>query len=140
MVSVKKKNITLIVIVVMLAFPTPHPRTRHEAKYATGALDVTLPIDETINFHWVLHGWHKITIILESTTEIRVTFKTAFGALYNLTKTEHSFSNHDNEDTIYDISITNPFLTGDDAPAIVSGNMSADEIIQYHEWSPWLFP
>jgi len=140
MTSVKKNYSTLIVIVVMLAFPTPHHRTRHEIKYATGTLDFALPLGETIEFHWVLHGWHQLMISLESTTEIRVTFSDADGSLYNLTKTAHDFSDYGYADTVYDIFIMNPLLTGDDASAIVSGNMSADEIVQYYEWSPWLFP
>ncbi len=138
--ELKKNHIILIIVTVLLVFPTPHPRTRHETKYATGPLYFALPIGEKVEVHWVLQGWHQITINLESNKEIRVTFRTADGALYNLTKTVHGFDDIDFADAVYDISIVNPVLTGDDAPTIVSGNMSAAEIVQYQEWWPWLFP
>jgi len=103
-------------------------------------MDLALPVGGKVEVHWVLQSWHQIMIDLESTTEIRVTFKDAEGALYNLTKKVHRFDDHGYSDASYDISIINPTLAGKGTPTTVSGSMKADEIVRYQEWLPWWVP
>ena len=161
----KRSYVILIVIItiVLMAFPTPHSRTRQESytEYETVTktdLVKTLDCSRTLQDGYTRQvGWTdmqdetKIVVDIESTEGVTVELTDASATFYDSNKKVHSVT-FTRFSASYDVSVENPSIFGLGDSAVMTGSIKAYHVyeaqvpvtkyrtVPYEEWLPWWMP
>ena len=139
-------------MLVILFFPTPHPRTKYETVNKSDLVKY-LDCSGTLEggYYW---SWHltdlpdnlRIEVKILSTDAVNVYIKTVSEVINDKTQNEHEYTLYANGPSM-EVKVTNPAGIFSNPPAVMSGyikvyhDYTTEELVVYKtEWLPWWFP
>lgn len=152
-----------IVVIIVLVFPTVHPRTRQEP-YTVYETVTATDLEATYRCSDILEDrdyWEwseldlpinlRIEVNVASTEDIYIIIKTATGTISNMTLKKHDYNILAEGPSLY-LKVWNPALLGLGPSAVVSGDIKVyheymkevpvtkNRTVPYEQWLPWWMP
>jgi peptide/nickel transport system permease protein len=138
---------TIILVVTLIIFPTPHNRIRNESR---SDLEKWLGCYGTLNdnnyWRWNLTNLDanlRIVVNISSIEEVYVYIKSVEGEVSNNLGEVHDYTVNASGPSLY-VNIDNPVILGSGSPAIISGDITIyhdyETQVSYTEWLQWWMP